>query len=61
MGLTRHLTAAEIVEQAVYARRLFSGEVGSITNVVFMVGETCLSDFVFTETKKQVISSVIVV
>lgn len=36
MGLTRHLTAAEIVEQAVYARRLFSSEVGSITNVVFM-------------------------
>lgn len=38
MGLTRHLTAAEIVEQAVYARRLVSDEVGSITNVVFMVG-----------------------
>ncbi|KAJ9708983.1 hypothetical protein PVL29_000800 [Vitis rotundifolia] len=36
MGLTRHLTAAEIVEQAVYARRLFSSEVGSISNVVFM-------------------------
>ena len=45
MGLTRHLTAAEIVEQAVYARRLFSSEVGSITNVVFMVGETFQSDF----------------
>lgn len=36
MGLKRHLTAAEIVEQAVYARRLLSNEVGSITNVVFM-------------------------
>ncbi|MBA0863342.1 hypothetical protein Goshw_019723 [Gossypium schwendimanii] len=36
MGLRRHLTAAEIVEQAVYARRLLSGDVGSITNVVFM-------------------------
>ncbi|KAK4763007.1 hypothetical protein SAY86_008775 [Trapa natans] len=36
MGLTRHLTAAEIVEQAVFARRLFSDEVGSISNVVFM-------------------------
>ncbi|CAK8561666.1 unnamed protein product [Lathyrus sativus] len=36
MGLKRHLTAAEIVEQAVFARRLFTSEVGSITNVVFM-------------------------
>ncbi|KAI8527122.1 hypothetical protein RHMOL_Rhmol12G0051800 [Rhododendron molle] len=36
MGLMRNLTAAEIVEQAVFARRLFSDEVGSITNVVFM-------------------------
>ncbi|XP_039058773.1 dual-specificity RNA methyltransferase RlmN-like [Hibiscus syriacus] len=36
MGLRRHLTAAEIVEQAVYARRLLSGDIGSITNVVFM-------------------------
>lgn len=39
MGLTRHLTAAEIVEQAVYARRLLTSEVGFISNVVFMVGE----------------------
>lgn len=38
MGLTRHLTAAEIVEQAVFACRLFSDEVGPISNVVFMVG-----------------------
>lgn len=37
MGLKRNLTAAEIVEQAVYARRLLSREFGSITNVVFMV------------------------
>ena len=37
MGLRRHLTAAEIVEQAVNARRLLSGDVGPITNVVFMV------------------------
>lgn len=37
MGLKRNLNAAEIVEQAVYARRLLSHEVGSITNVVFMV------------------------
>ncbi|XP_027187279.1 uncharacterized protein [Cicer arietinum] len=36
MGLKRHLTAAEIVEQTVFARRLFTSEVGSITNVVFM-------------------------
>jgi 23S rRNA (adenine2503-C2)-methyltransferase len=36
MGLKRNLTTAEIVEQAVYARRLLSHEVGSITNVVFM-------------------------
>lgn len=36
MGLKRNLNAAEIVEQAVYARRLLSHEVGSITNVVFM-------------------------
>ncbi|KAI9107839.1 hypothetical protein K1719_021175 [Acacia pycnantha] len=36
MGLTRHLSAAEIVEQAVFAQRLLTSEVGSITNVVFM-------------------------
>ncbi|KAK6931067.1 Radical SAM [Dillenia turbinata] len=36
MGLSRHLMAAEIVEQAVFARRLLTSEVGSITNVVFM-------------------------
>ncbi|KAL0545300.1 hypothetical protein IC582_015178 [Cucumis melo] len=36
MGLKRHLTAAEIVEQAVFARRLLTSEVGLITNVVFM-------------------------
>ncbi|XP_077253697.1 radical SAM superfamily protein [Tasmannia lanceolata] len=36
MGLRRNLTAAEIVEQAVFARRLFSSEMGSITNIVFM-------------------------
>ncbi|GER54830.1 dual-specificity RNA methyltransferase RlmN, partial [Striga asiatica] len=36
MGLKRNLTAAEIVEQAVLARRLLSHEVGNITNVVFM-------------------------
>lgn len=37
MGLKRHLSTAEIVEQAVFARRLFTSEFGSITNVVFMV------------------------
>lgn len=37
MGLKRNLSAAEIVEQAVFARRLLLHEVGSITNVVFMV------------------------
>lgn len=37
MGLKRHLTTAEIVEQAVFAQRLLSSEVGSISNVVFMV------------------------
>ncbi|KAK1403324.1 Radical SAM core domain-containing protein [Heracleum sosnowskyi] len=36
MGLKRNLTAAEIVEQAVFARRLLTGEIGSIANVVFM-------------------------
>ncbi|CAM8919264.1 unnamed protein product [Rhodiola kirilowii] len=36
MGLARHLTTAEIVEQAVYAQRLLSDEVGTIKNVVFM-------------------------
>ncbi|KAI3744609.1 hypothetical protein L1987_57695 [Smallanthus sonchifolius] len=36
MGLRRNLTTAEIVEQAVFARRLFTSEVGSIRNVVFM-------------------------
>ncbi|KAK6160192.1 hypothetical protein DH2020_003573 [Rehmannia glutinosa] len=36
MGLKRNLSAAEIVEQAVFARRLLSNEVGTITNVVFM-------------------------
>ena len=51
MGLKRNLTAAEIVEQAVYARRLLSHEVGSITNVVFMVcmrPYTCLAVKVFS-------------
>ncbi|KAM0938105.1 putative 23S rRNA (adenine(2503)-C(2))-methyltransferase [Dioscorea sansibarensis] len=38
MGLRRHLSTAEIVEQAVFARRLFTSEFGSITNVVFMGG-----------------------
>ncbi|OMO78204.1 hypothetical protein CCACVL1_14578 [Corchorus capsularis] len=36
MGLRRHLTTAEIVEQAVSARRLLCSDVGPITNVVFM-------------------------
>ncbi|KAL6006954.1 hypothetical protein ACLOJK_032450 [Asimina triloba] len=36
MGLKKHLTAAEIVDQAVFAQRLFSREIGLITNVVFM-------------------------
>ncbi|URE22554.1 Radical SAM superfamily [Musa troglodytarum] len=36
MGLRKHLSTAEIVEQAVFACRLFSSEFGSITNVVFM-------------------------
>ncbi|KAI4999335.1 dual-specificity RNA methyltransferase RlmN [Hordeum vulgare subsp. vulgare] len=36
MGLRKHLSTAEIVEQAVFARKLFSDEFGSITNVVFM-------------------------
>lgn len=40
MGLKRNLTTAEIVEQAVFARRLMSAEVGPITNVVFMVGRS---------------------
>ncbi|XP_075481881.1 uncharacterized protein LOC142522394 isoform X3 [Primulina tabacum] len=36
MGLKRNLSVAEIVEQAVFARRLLSQEVGTITNIVFM-------------------------
>ncbi|KAF9605003.1 hypothetical protein IFM89_012959 [Coptis chinensis] len=36
MGLKRHLTAAEIIEQTVFVRRVLSGGVGSISNVVFM-------------------------
>ncbi|CAO2165694.1 unnamed protein product [Urochloa humidicola] len=36
MGLRKHLSTAEIVEQAVFACRLFSDEFGAITNVVFM-------------------------
>ncbi|GJY29338.1 ribosomal RNA large subunit methyltransferase [Tanacetum coccineum] len=36
MGLKRNLTSAEIVEQAVFARRLFTSEVGPIRNVVLM-------------------------
>ena len=34
MGLKRNLTAVEIVEQVVFARLLFSGEVGCIRIVV---------------------------
>ncbi|KAJ0076091.1 hypothetical protein Patl1_34814 [Pistacia atlantica] len=37
MGLKRHLTTAEIVEQAVFTQHLPSSEVGSISNVVFML------------------------
>lgn len=48
MGLKRHLTAAEIVEQAVFARRLLTSEVGSITNVVFMVGAHWQTEFLNT-------------
>ncbi|KAK8948556.1 hypothetical protein KSP39_PZI005322 [Platanthera zijinensis] len=36
MGLKRNLRTSEIVEQAVFARKLFSTEFGSVTNVVFM-------------------------
>ncbi|XP_050205090.1 uncharacterized protein LOC126655129 [Mercurialis annua] len=36
MGLKRHLTTAEIVDQVVFAQRLISSEIGAITNVVFM-------------------------
>ncbi|KAL7607579.1 hypothetical protein Lser_V15G14720 [Lactuca serriola] len=36
MGLRRNLTTEEIVEQAVFARRLFTSTVGPISNVVFM-------------------------
>ncbi|XWS43046.1 hypothetical protein CRYUN_Cryun16bG0067400 [Craigia yunnanensis] len=36
MGLRRHLTSVEIVKQVVYARQLLSGDIGIITNVVFM-------------------------
>ncbi|XP_065873625.1 uncharacterized protein [Euphorbia lathyris] len=36
MGLKRHLTTAEIVDQVIFAQRLLVGEDGSVTNVVFM-------------------------
>ncbi|KAJ0007191.1 hypothetical protein Pint_30402 [Pistacia integerrima] len=36
MGLKRHLTTTEIVEQAVFTQNLPSSEVGSISNVLFM-------------------------
>ncbi|KMZ70595.1 Ribosomal RNA large subunit methyltransferase N [Zostera marina] len=36
MGLKKNLTAAEIVEQVIFAQRLLTSDVGSITNVVFM-------------------------
>lgn len=36
MGLKRNLSTAEIVEQAVFTRKLLSAEIGAITNVVFM-------------------------
>lgn len=36
MGLTRHLTAAEIVDQVVQARRLMTERNGRIGNIVFM-------------------------
>ncbi|XWS09446.1 hypothetical protein CRYUN_Cryun40dG0085200 [Craigia yunnanensis] len=54
MGLRRYLTAAEIVEQAVYARRLLSGDVGLITNVVFMRMREPLRNI---EKKKKVIKA----
>ncbi|CAI7819041.1 unnamed protein product [Closterium sp. NIES-53] len=38
MGLQRNLTAGEIVDQVVQIRRLFTEEVGPVTNLVFMVG-----------------------
>ncbi|WCJ38420.1 Dual-specificity RNA methyltransferase RlmN [Euphorbia peplus] len=36
MGLKRHLTTAEIVDQVIFAQRLLAKEDGSVTNVVFM-------------------------
>ncbi|CAI7924236.1 unnamed protein product [Closterium sp. NIES-54] len=36
MGLQRNLTAGEIVDQVVQIRRLFTEEVGPVTNLVFM-------------------------
>lgn len=48
MGLKKNLTAAEIVEQVIFAQRLLTSDVGSITNVVFMVSlllTTILSQF----------------
>lgn len=37
MGLRRNLSVAEMVDQVVIARRLFSADMGPISNVVFMV------------------------
>ncbi|CAI5520863.1 unnamed protein product [Closterium sp. Naga37s-1] len=36
MGLQRNLTAGEIVDQVVQIRRLFTEEIGPVTNLVFM-------------------------
>ncbi|CAI5501369.1 unnamed protein product [Closterium sp. Naga37s-1] len=36
MGLQRNLTAGEIVDQVIQIRRLFTEEVGPVTNLVFM-------------------------
>ncbi|KAJ0007411.1 hypothetical protein Pint_30384 [Pistacia integerrima] len=43
IGLKRHLTLAEIVERAVFTWCLLSSEVGSISNVVFMVRNWIMS------------------
>lgn len=50
MGLRKHLSTAEIVEQVVLARKLFTSEFGSITNVVFMVSTEKVSILIDTKT-----------
>lgn len=41
MGLRQNLTPGQIVDQVVQVRRMFTRELGPISNVVFMVRPGC--------------------